>query len=214
MAEPLNPTPQQQSEILMQALPHMLRYDDAIVVVKYGGHAMGDEDKARDFAKDMVLLEQSGINPVVVHGGGPADRHDAEEARHRIAILRRPEGHRQADDGNRRNGAGRIDQQADRRLDQRRGRARGRPLRQGRQHGHRAQGPSPAWSRRRRRRSRLCRRARQGGRDRARADSRPRADPGAGARSPKAPTGRPTTSTPTLSPAPSPARSAPSASCS
>ena len=71
MAEPLNPTPQQQSEILMQALPHMLRYDEAIVVVKYGGHAMGDEDKARNFAKDMVLLEQSGINPVVVHGGGP-----------------------------------------------------------------------------------------------------------------------------------------------
>jgi acetylglutamate kinase len=71
MSEPLNPTPQQQSEILMQALPHMLRYDDAIVVVKYGGHAMGDEDKARNFAKDMVLLEQSGINPVVVHGGGP-----------------------------------------------------------------------------------------------------------------------------------------------
>src|ERR1700755_1759129 len=71
MAEPLNPTPQQQSEILMQALPHMLRYDEAIVVVKYGGHAMGDEDKARDCAKDMVLLEQSGINPVVVHGGGP-----------------------------------------------------------------------------------------------------------------------------------------------
>ncbi len=49
----------------------MLRYDDAIVVVKYGGHAMGDERKAQDFAKDMVLFEQSGINPVVVHGGGP-----------------------------------------------------------------------------------------------------------------------------------------------
>ncbi len=71
MSDVVNPTPQQQSEILMQALPHMLRYDDAIVVVKYGGHAMGDEAKARDFAKDMVLLEQSGINPVVVHGGGP-----------------------------------------------------------------------------------------------------------------------------------------------
>jgi acetylglutamate kinase len=55
----------------MQALPHMLRYDEAIIVVKYGGHAMGDEAKARDFAKDMVLLEQSGVNPVVVHGGGP-----------------------------------------------------------------------------------------------------------------------------------------------
>jgi acetylglutamate kinase len=49
----------------------MLRYDEAIIVVKYGGHAMGDEAKARDFAKDMVLLEQSGVNPVVVHGGGP-----------------------------------------------------------------------------------------------------------------------------------------------
>jgi acetylglutamate kinase len=49
----------------------MLRYDDATIVVKYGGHAMGDEAKARDFAKDMVLLEQSGVNPVVVHGGGP-----------------------------------------------------------------------------------------------------------------------------------------------
>jgi acetylglutamate kinase len=55
----------------MQALPHMLHYDDAIVVVKYGGHAMDDEIGARDFARDMVLLEQSGINPVVVHGGGP-----------------------------------------------------------------------------------------------------------------------------------------------
>ena len=63
--------PHEQAAILMQALPHMLRYDDAIIVVKYGGHAMGDEDKAREFARDMVLLEQSGINPVVVHGGGP-----------------------------------------------------------------------------------------------------------------------------------------------
>jgi acetylglutamate kinase len=71
MTETPKAGPQQQSEILMQALPHMLRYDDAIIVVKYGGHAMGDEAKARDFARDMVLLEQSGVNPVVVHGGGP-----------------------------------------------------------------------------------------------------------------------------------------------
>ncbi len=55
----------------MQALPHMLRYDETVVVVKYGGHAMGDESVARSFARDMVLLEQSGVNPVVVHGGGP-----------------------------------------------------------------------------------------------------------------------------------------------
>ncbi len=61
----------EQARILMQALPHMLHYDDTVVVVKYGGHAMGDEATARDFARDMVLLEQSGVNPVVVHGGGP-----------------------------------------------------------------------------------------------------------------------------------------------
>jgi acetylglutamate kinase len=71
MTDALKASPQEQAEILMQALPHMLRYDDAIVVVKYGGHAMGDETTGRDFARDMVLLEQSGVNPVVVHGGGP-----------------------------------------------------------------------------------------------------------------------------------------------
>jgi len=63
--------PYEQAELLVRALPHMQRYDDATIVVKYGGHAMGDEQMARDFAKDMILLEQSGVNPVVVHGGGP-----------------------------------------------------------------------------------------------------------------------------------------------
>ena len=71
MTESLKGSPQEQAEILVQALPHMLRYDETVVVVKYGGHAMGDEAVARSFAKDMVLLEQSGVNPVVVHGGGP-----------------------------------------------------------------------------------------------------------------------------------------------
>ncbi len=64
-------SPAERAEILTQALPHMLRYDDTVVVVKYGGHAMGDEATARSFARDMVMLEQSGVNPVVVHGGGP-----------------------------------------------------------------------------------------------------------------------------------------------
>src|SRR5664279_4012396 len=71
MSEAPSSSPQEQAEILMQALPHMLRYDDATIVVKYGGHAMGDDTTGRDFARDMVLLEQSGVNPVVVHGGGP-----------------------------------------------------------------------------------------------------------------------------------------------
>jgi acetylglutamate kinase len=64
-------TPFQQAQILAEALPYMQRYDEAIVVVKYGGHAMGQEDMAREFARDIVLLEQTAINPVVVHGGGP-----------------------------------------------------------------------------------------------------------------------------------------------
>src|SRR5215470_1874565 len=64
-------TPFQQAQILAEALPYMQRYDEATVVVKYGGHAMGEEDLARAFARDIVLLEQAAINPVVVHGGGP-----------------------------------------------------------------------------------------------------------------------------------------------
>ena len=59
------------AEVLVQALPHMQRYDQQIVVIKYGGHAMGDRDAAENFAEDIVLLEQSGLKPIVVHGGGP-----------------------------------------------------------------------------------------------------------------------------------------------
>ena len=57
--------------ILAGALPFLKRYDDATVVVKYGGHAMGEEDAALRFGRDIALLEQVGVNPVVVHGGGP-----------------------------------------------------------------------------------------------------------------------------------------------
>jgi acetylglutamate kinase len=57
--------------LLSEALPYMQRYDDRIVVVKFGGHAMGDAALARAFAQDIVLLKQSGVNPIVVHGGGP-----------------------------------------------------------------------------------------------------------------------------------------------
>jgi acetylglutamate kinase len=62
---------QDQARILSEALPHMQEYDEETIVIKYGGHAMGAEDSARAFAQDIVLLEQTAINPVVVHGGGP-----------------------------------------------------------------------------------------------------------------------------------------------
>src|SRR6187549_2674685 len=63
--------PQEQARILSEALPHMQRYDEETIVIKYGGHAMGNEEVARSFARDIVLLEQTAINPIVVHGGGP-----------------------------------------------------------------------------------------------------------------------------------------------
>ena len=56
---------------LVEALPYLQRYAGRTFVVKYGGHAMGDPELARDFAEDVVLLKAVGINPVVVHGGGP-----------------------------------------------------------------------------------------------------------------------------------------------
>jgi acetylglutamate kinase len=59
------------AKILSEALPFMQRYDNATVVVKYGGHAMGDPELAADFARDIVLIKQAGVNPIVVHGGGP-----------------------------------------------------------------------------------------------------------------------------------------------
>ena len=62
-------TAEEQAEVLAHALPFLRRHAGATIVVKYGGHAMGEESAERDFARDMVLLEQSGVNPVVVHGG-------------------------------------------------------------------------------------------------------------------------------------------------
>ncbi|MEM7701592.1 MAG: acetylglutamate kinase [Pseudomonadota bacterium] len=59
------------AKVLIEALPYFQNYAGRTFVVKYGGHAMGDERAARDFAEDIVLLKAVGINPVVVHGGGP-----------------------------------------------------------------------------------------------------------------------------------------------
>src|SRR3954452_7800470 len=59
------------AQTLSEALPYMRRYSGRTFVIKYGGHAMGDGILADQFARDIVLLKQVGINPVVVHGGGP-----------------------------------------------------------------------------------------------------------------------------------------------
>jgi len=59
------------AKILIEALPYIRRFQDAVVVVKYGGHAMVDEKLKRSFALDMILMKTVGLNPIVVHGGGP-----------------------------------------------------------------------------------------------------------------------------------------------
>ena len=59
------------ARVLVEALPFILSYDEKTIVVKYGGNAMGGATGPRDFAEDIVLMKQTGINPIVVHGGGP-----------------------------------------------------------------------------------------------------------------------------------------------
>ena len=71
MPNPHDPAMLAKAETLVDALPYMQRYAGRTFVVKYGGHAMGDPELAHDFAEDIVLLKAVGINPVVVHGGGP-----------------------------------------------------------------------------------------------------------------------------------------------
>jgi acetylglutamate kinase len=74
--EPPAPMPQglenaYDAEVLSKALPFMQLYENKTVVIKYGGHAMGDPALGKAFARDVALLKQSGVNPIVVHGGGP-----------------------------------------------------------------------------------------------------------------------------------------------
>ena len=72
----------EQARIVAHALPYLRRYAGATIVVKYGGHAMGEETLAEGFGRDIALLKQVGINPVVVHGGGP----QINAMLHRLAI--------------------------------------------------------------------------------------------------------------------------------
>ncbi|MBU6499887.1 MAG: acetylglutamate kinase [Rhodospirillales bacterium] len=68
---PITQSALEQARIVAHALPFLRRYAGATIVVKYGGHAMGEEELALGFGRDIALLKQIGVNPVVVHGGGP-----------------------------------------------------------------------------------------------------------------------------------------------
>jgi acetylglutamate kinase len=72
MTDPvLNIPPRDKAEILAQALPYIRKFHGKTIVIKYGGNAMTDPALQADFAEDVVLLKLVGMNPVVVHGGGP-----------------------------------------------------------------------------------------------------------------------------------------------
>jgi len=74
MGSDSTPTPEEslaKAGVLAEALPYMRRFSGQCFVIKYGGHAMGDSSLAADFARDIVLLKQVGIDPIIVHGGGP-----------------------------------------------------------------------------------------------------------------------------------------------
>jgi len=62
---------EEKARVLIEALPYIRRFADKTIVIKYGGHAMVDEDLKNGFAQDIVLLKYIGLNPVIVHGGGP-----------------------------------------------------------------------------------------------------------------------------------------------
>lgn len=76
----VDPRAAEQARTLAEALPYIQIYDREIIVVKYGGHAMGDDRLAASFAADIVLLKLVGMHPVVVHGGGPQISHMLERA--------------------------------------------------------------------------------------------------------------------------------------
>ena len=93
----MSPTPVSafdKAKILSEALPYMQSHDDATIVIKYGGHAMGNEQVARNFARDVVLLEQAGHQSRRRAWRRAADLGDAEAPRHQVGVRRRPSHHR------------------------------------------------------------------------------------------------------------------------
>ena len=178
-------SPLDQARILSEALPHMQQYDEETIVIKYGGHAMGAEDTAKAFARDIVLLEQTAINPVVVHGGGPQIATMLKRLGIQSEFAAGLAHHRRRHHRDRRDGAGGFGQQAVGRLYQRGRRQGGGLERQGRQHGEGVENDAhhgrPGFEYRKSDRSWFRRRSRKSRSDAIEPVDRLRADPGAGA---------------------------------
>ena len=100
--------------VLTEALPYIQKFTGRTIVVKYGGNAMVDEALKQSFARDIVLMKLVGINPIVVHGGGPQIGELLTQTQHRIEFCRRHARDRQPDHGCGGDGARRLSQQRDR----------------------------------------------------------------------------------------------------
>ena len=135
----------EKASILTETLPWLETYAGKIVVIKYGGNAMIDNDLKRAFAQDIVFMKRCGIHPVVVHGGGPSDLVDALQARDRLGISRRPSGHHSRGHRGRTHGAGRSGRQRPGRTDQHPQHRGGRAVRGGWWAVHR-RAPGQRWS--------------------------------------------------------------------
>jgi len=81
------------ARILIEALPYIQKFNSQTIVVKYGGHAMVDSKLKKDFALDIILMKYVGLNPVIVHGGGPSNRKNIERNVHPIEFRQWPQGY-------------------------------------------------------------------------------------------------------------------------
>ena len=122
----------EKASILTETLPWLETYAGKIVVIKYGGNAMIDEDLKRAFAQDIVFMKRCGVHPVVVHGGGPQISAMLSRLGHRLGVPRRSSGHQPRGHGGRPDGAGRAGRPRPGRTDQQPQHSRGRAVRRGR----------------------------------------------------------------------------------
>ena len=85
------------AEVLIEALPYIQKFNRKIIVVKYGGSAMSDEELQKNVIKDVTLLKLVGFKPIIVHGGGKPLGWQGGEG---VAVCERAAGHRRGDNGN------------------------------------------------------------------------------------------------------------------
>ena len=106
---------EEKAHVLAEAMPYIREFSGKTVVIKYGGHAMESAELADQLAQDVVLMRLVGMNPVVVHGGGPQITELMRRLGQDVDVRRRPAGHRRRDRRHRAHGAGRQGQPRGRR---------------------------------------------------------------------------------------------------